>query len=196
MRFARYFFVCLSGLLLTAGAQAAEAGQVQAPPAQPPATAERPAPALMPGESDGPARPLSIDEAVALALKNNLGLEIQRLNPQIEDELIAQARAPYPPTLQAAFGKSGSTFEPQDFTQGENIVTSSGLTSSFSFLQPSLPWLNTNIQAQIVGGRTTTTQPGARFNPDLSSRLSLQASQPLWRDLLINPVKTRIEQAT
>src|SRR5688500_4817381 len=132
MRFARYFFVCVSGLLLSAAAQAAEAGQVQTPPTQP-----RPAAAPMPGESDGPARALSIDEAVELALRNNLGLQIERLNPQIEEELIAQARAPYLPTLQAAFGKSGSTFEPQDFTQGEDIVTSSGLTSSFSFLQPS-----------------------------------------------------------
>ena len=199
MRFARCFFVCLSGLLLTAGVRAAEAGQtppVQQPATmQQPATVQRPAATMLPGESDGPALPLSIDEAVALGLKNNLGLEIERLNPQIQDEAIAQARAPYLPTLQASFGKSGSTFEPQDFTQGEDIITSSGLTSSFSFLQPSLPLLNTNIQAQVVGGRTSTTVPGARFNPDLSSRLSLQATQPLWRDLVINPVKTRVEQA-
>ncbi|MBA3949293.1 MAG: TolC family protein [Acidobacteria bacterium] len=191
MRFARYLFVCLSGVLLTAGAQAAEAGQAQTPPSTMPPAAAQP----MPGEADGPVRQLSIDDAVALALKNNLGLEIERLNPQIEDEAIAQARAPYLPTLQASFGKSGATNEPRSFTEGSQVYSESGLSSSFTVSQPSVPLLNTQLQATWSGARGTTDILGPSFNPSLQSSLFIQGSQPLWRGLLINPVKTRVEQA-
>src|SRR5690606_24285278 len=83
MRFARYFLVCLLGLLLTAPAEALAAGQAQTP--------ATPAPSAMtPQEADGPVRQLSIEDAVKLGLQNNLGLEIERLNPAIEQESIAQ----------------------------------------------------------------------------------------------------------
>ena len=38
-------------------------------------------------------RRLSVDEAVKLALEQNLGIQIERLNPQIQDIAIAQARS-------------------------------------------------------------------------------------------------------
>ena len=186
MRFARYSFVCLSGLLLTAPVQAAEAGQQTPPPA---------AATMQATEPEGPVRQLSIDEAVELALRNNLGLEIERLNPQIEQESIAQARAAYLPTLQASFGKNGATIEPQDFTQGSAAYKNAGLSSTFAIQQQSLPITNTSFTAQWSSSRSTTERLGPAFNPSLASSVFLQASQPLWRDLFINPVKTQIEQA-
>ena len=188
MRFARYSFVCLTGLLLTASVQATEAGQQTPPP--PPAAAT-----MQAAEPAGPVRQLSIDEAVELALRNNLGLEIERLNPQIEQEAIAQARAPYLPTIIADFGRGGSTNEPQDFTQGDDVFSAGSLSGALTVNQPSLPWLNTQIRATWSNFRTTTEQPGAGANPGLRSSFGLNAVQPLWRDLFINPVKTQIEQA-
>jgi hypothetical protein len=44
-------------------------------------------------------RRLSIDEAVALALEQNLGIRIQRIDPQIQDVGIAQARSFWAPSL-------------------------------------------------------------------------------------------------
>lgn len=188
MRFARYSFVCLSGFLLTAPVGAAEAGQQTPPP--PPAAAT-----MQAAEPEGPVRQLSIDDAVKLALENNLGLEIERLNPQIEQESIAQARAAYLPTLQVSFGKSGATIEPSDFTQGSAAYTNDGITSTVSVQQPSVPLLNTNIIASWSSSRNETGRLGPAFNPSLASSVFVQASQPLWRNLFINPVKTQIEQA-
>ena len=194
MRFARYFVVCLSGLLLTAAAQTAEAGQGQTPPAQP-ATAQRPAARPMPGESEGPARPLSIDEAVQLALQNNLGLQIERLNPQIEEELIAQARAPYAPVINSSFSLNSSKNIPGNFTEGSEAFSNSGLTTNVQFVQQSLPWTNASVQATFQGSRSETGRFGASFNPNLNSFFNVQADQPLVRDFLVNPVKNQIEQA-
>jgi outer membrane protein len=181
MRFVRFTLVCLSGLLFAA---ATPVSAQQTPPSS--AAAAQPT---------GPVRALSIDEAVALALKNNLGLQIERMNPQIEDELIAGARASYLPVLRATFGKTGATIEPQDFTEGADVYSTGGMSSSFSFTQNSLPWSNTQINATWTSSRGTTERLGAAFNPSLGSNVNLSATQPLWRNLFTNPVKINIQQA-
>ncbi len=50
-------------------------------------------------------RRLSIDDAVKLALEQNLGIRIQRIDPQIQDVGIAQARAFWAPSLSTNFSK-------------------------------------------------------------------------------------------
>ena len=64
------------------------AQQQQAPPQPPPQTppaAPATAATQQAIESTGPARPLSIEEAVQLALQQNLGIQIERLNPELQD---------------------------------------------------------------------------------------------------------------
>ena len=185
MRLVRFTLVCVSGLLLSAAPLSAQQAQQQTPlPTAPPAQ-----------EPTGPVRPLSIDEAVELALKNNLGLQIERLNPQIDQESIAAARAAYLPQLRATFGTSGSTVEPQDFTEGADVYSNDSVSSQFTFNQNALPILNTQVTASWSSSRGTTSRQGAAFNPSLSSQFSLNATQPLWRNLVINPVKNQIQQA-
>jgi outer membrane protein TolC len=184
MRLVRYTLVCLSGLLFAAVTPVS--AQQQTPP---------PAAVAPEAQPTGPVRTLSIEEAVELALRNNLGLQIERLNPQIEDEMIAGARASYLPVARATFGRSGATIEPQDFIEGTEIYSTSGLSSQFSFTQNSLPWANTQLNASWTSSRNTTERKGAAFNPNLGSTLNLSATQPLWRNLFINPVKNQIEQA-
>src|SRR5581483_4762226 len=50
-------------------------------------------------ESNGPVRRVSVDEAVRLALEQNLGIRIQRIDPQIQDLGIAQAKSFWAPNL-------------------------------------------------------------------------------------------------
>ena len=186
MRLVRPTLVCLAGLLLTAG-PAAAFGQQTTPPA--------PAAAQAAAAPSGPVRTLSIDEAVELALRNNLGLQIERLNPLIEDEGIAQARSAYVPTIATFLGTSGSTSQPRSFTEGNQPFSSDGISSRVTFQQNAIPWSNGSVTAQWSSSRTTTTVFAPPFNPNLSSSFTLQASQPLWRNFLVNPVKNQIEQA-
>jgi len=181
MRVVRCTFVCLSGFLLAAATPAA--ARQQTPPA------------AMPQEAAGPVRRLTIDEAVELALKHNLNLQIERLNPRIEDEQIAQARSAYVPTLQTAFSTSGSTSQPRSFTEGNRPFSSDSIGSRVTFTQNSLPWSNTSVSAQWNGSRTTTSVFAPPFNPNLNSSFNFTASQPLLRNFLVNPVKNQIQQA-
>src|SRR5436190_9857925 len=45
------------------------------------------------------ARRLSIDDAVRLALEQNLGIQIERMNPRIQELAIVQARSLWTPSV-------------------------------------------------------------------------------------------------
>src|SRR5262245_45999360 len=89
--------------LLAAGLQAASAQQVSR--AQQASTAQQPAPSQQasPGADGRPVRRLTADEAVALAIENNLGIQISRLDPQIEDLNVLAAEGAYTPAFQSLF---------------------------------------------------------------------------------------------
>ena len=67
-------------------------GQVGAP-----STAQQGGQTTPPAE--GPKVPLTLDDAVKLALDRNLDIAVQRLNPQISDLAYASARSIYYPSL-------------------------------------------------------------------------------------------------
>jgi outer membrane protein TolC len=80
-----------------------------AQPARPPA----PPPTI-----SGPVRQLSIDEAVALALEQNLNVQVERLNPQLQDLAVAQARTSWTPAFSAGFVGRRADSPPSSFLSG------------------------------------------------------------------------------
>src|SRR4029453_4275548 len=70
---------------------------------QTPATQQTAVPAVPPvgtaPAQTGPVTRLSADDAVRMALENNLGIQAERLAPQINTFAVAGARAAYPPLL-------------------------------------------------------------------------------------------------
>src|SRR5689334_5582991 len=60
-------------------------------------------PAAAPAEQT---RRLTIEEAVKLALENNLGIQIARFDPQVQDTAVAQAKAAWVPSFQNKFQKN------------------------------------------------------------------------------------------
>ena len=91
--------VCLS-----ASGRQVFASEQQAPP-QPPA-AQTPAAAQQP---TGPELRLSADEAVRMALENNLGVQADRLGPRISTLNVASARALFAPRLQSTTSTRSAT---------------------------------------------------------------------------------------
>src|SRR3954447_15445452 len=89
-----------------------------------PAAAQPPSPAPAAGQSvvipQGPQLQLSADEAVRMALENNLGIRAERLSPQVQALIVSQTRANYAPTLISTFAQNSSTTPPQDFLSGSD----------------------------------------------------------------------------
>jgi outer membrane protein len=136
-------------------------------------------------------RRLSIDEAVTLALEQNLGIRIQRFDPQIQDTSVAQARAFWAPNLTTSFNRNSQTL------QSTNTFTGSGasiLNQSF-FNQVILnQTLRTGAQysATWTNSRTSTTNLSEFFVPRLGSGLNLQFSQPLMRNFEIDQIRQQV----
>ena len=85
-------------------------------------------------------RRLSIDEAVKLALEQNLGIRIQRIDPQISDIGIAQAKAFWAPNLTTNFSKNSQTQQSTSSLAGGATNILNNRFDSQVGVNQQLPW--------------------------------------------------------
>jgi HAE1 family hydrophobic/amphiphilic exporter-1 len=140
------------------------------------------------------ARALPIDEAVKLALEQNLDVQVERLNPELQQLAITQARTAWTPTFTA--GLSGRTQDspPSSFLSGaDDKVESNAIGPTFSFGQL-LP-VGTSYQVSFDSTRSTSNNQFSSFNPSLTGNLDFALVQPLWRDFKINAQRYQLEVA-
>jgi outer membrane protein len=166
--------------LLAAGLQAAAAQQ--------PATSQQPLPS-----ADGrPVRRLTADEAVKLAIENNLGIQISRLDPQIEDLNVLTARTAYTPAFNTLFQNnsiqrpSANIFtgsQEANFTQ-ENFTSNLGVTQNLRWgAAYDVGWDNS---------RLTSNNPGNIWKPQLNSTLSFNYQQSFLRGWSIDNARQQL----
>src|ERR1700752_4260229 len=70
------------------------------------------------GAPSGQALPLTMDQAVAMALEANLGLKSERMNLDLASHSIALARSAFLPQVQTSLGRRASKAVPFGFTHG------------------------------------------------------------------------------
>jgi outer membrane protein TolC len=160
-------------------------GQAPAAAAAPPA--QQTAPLAVPGSEVQ----ISVDEAVKMALENNLGIRAERLSPQLQALAIAQTRANYAPLLFTNATKNSNSNPPQNFLAGNDFVTNAGFRSNAGVAQ-SLKWGGGTYQASLDGSRNTTSDPTDPFNPRLSSNFSFNFTQPLLRNFTIDQTRQQL----
>jgi outer membrane protein TolC len=142
-------------------------------------------------QTSQPVRRLSIDDAVKLALEQNLGIEIERLNPQIEDVTVAQARSYWVPTLVSTLQtNSQSTPSTSVLSGGQTAITNSALTTQFGVNQV-LP-TGTSYSAAWNNGRTSTNNIFTNYEPQLSSYVAFNVTQPLLKNRTIDTYRQQL----
>src|SRR5438045_8757600 len=110
--FARTLVTGAGAFLFASGIALSASGQTVPAPA--PAVRGLQAPAPQPSPvADG--TPISMDDAVRMALENNLGIQQEKLNPQIQTLAIAQANGALRPALFSPLSRRRSTAPPTDF---------------------------------------------------------------------------------
>src|SRR5437867_2238883 len=87
-----------------------------------------------------PVRRLSLDDAVKLALEQNLGIRIQRIDPQIQDVGVAQARSFWAPNLATTFTRNSQTQRSTSALSGGATSVENGVVSSGVEVNQLLPW--------------------------------------------------------
>lgn len=140
-------------------------------------------------------RRLTADEAVRLALENNLGIRIARFEPQIQDLNVLSARASWTPAATSTF-QHGSSEQPADsLLAGSTTSITSGQFLSTAGVRQTL----THGGSYEIGWdatRSTTNSTFSTFNPRLRSNLSLNFTQPLMRGWDIDNIRQQLQTST
>ena len=134
---------------------------------------------------------LAADEAVRMALENNLGIQAQRLSPQIESFNVAQARAAYAPNLISNTTRRSSANPPNNFLTGQGSVITDASVRTNAGLQQLVPWGGGRYQFTLDASRSKTTG-FSNYNPQLGSNLNASFTQPLLRDFRIDSVRQQL----
>ena len=162
-------------------------GQAQPAPAQQRSLEER-----------AEARPvvqLTVEQAVKMAIDNNIELSIERLNPQLQDLSLAQTRGAYRPTLGSALNANSSMPLPTSLLNGGTKVTNETANANVNVSQ-TLPWFGTNYTAAFNNSRTNTTSTFATLNPQFTTQLTATINQPLLRDFKIDNTRNQLLTGT
>ena len=145
-------------------------------------------------QSQETVRRLSMDDAVRSALEQNLGIRIQRIDPQIQDVGVMQAKSFWAPNLSTSLSRQGQTQQPTSALSGgatsilnTNFGTSAGVSQS-------LPW-GSNYSATWNNSRATTNNQFTNFPIQLNSTLNLTFSQPLARNFSIDQIRQQVENS-
>src|SRR5687767_10371403 len=128
----------------------------------------------------GPVRRLSVDDAVKLALEQNLGIQIDRLTPQIRDISVAQARTGWIPTLTSSLlNNSQNQPSTSALSGGQTKITDSQFSTAFGISQ--VLKTGTSYSFSWNNARLTSTNVFTNFEPLLSSNVAFNVTQPLLR---------------
>ena len=150
-------------------------------------------PAVSAGQmANRPLLRLSLDEAVELALDQNLNIRVQRLNPLIQDLSIADVRSAWAPNLSTTFQNNSQTAPATNQLSGGLDQINTDTFQNTVGLNQLTPWggfynVNWNSSNQ------STTNFFTSFDPQLRSTMSLQYTQPLLRNFTIDNVRQRLQ---
>jgi outer membrane protein len=145
--------------------------------------------ALQPGET---VRRISIDEAVKLAMEQNLGIKIQRFDPQIQDTGVSLARSNWAPQLSSTITRNSNQQPTTSILSGTQPSVTTGTFAAGASLLQQLPFHGANYALNWNNSRFTTNDPTNTFNPRLSSNVSFQFQQPLLRNFEIDAIRQQV----
>src|SRR5215475_11821518 len=124
---------------------------------------------------------LTVDDAVKMALDNNVDLAADRLSPQIGDAQVAAANGVFKPSFTSSVGRNNQLAPPASLLSPIPTRTDV-VTSSFGFSQR-LPRFGTSYSVGWDTSHTNSHSFLTSYNPLIRSGLSFNVSQPLLRDL-------------
>jgi outer membrane protein len=133
---------------------------------------------------------LTVDEAVRLALENNTDLKADRLDPQIGDTRVAASAGAFRPTLSSNVQRNNQLQPPSSFliptpTRNDVVTSNAGVSQR-------LPWFGTSYNLAWTTTHTDSNSVLNSYNPLLQSGLSVNVSQPLLRDLLVDSSRQQL----
>jgi outer membrane protein TolC len=145
-----------------------------------------------------PDRPLSVEEAIALALEKNFNLRIQALSVENTRENVVIQEAAFDPTLTAGITRSlnqaASTTNRLDGTAAQG-PRNDNTQLRFGASLPRLTATNGTLSVNTNVSRAGTNSTNALLNPSYGNSISATLNQPLLRDFGRRAALAALEQA-
>src|SRR5262245_44797772 len=136
-------------------------------------------------------RRMSVDDAVQLALEQNLGIRIQRIDPQIQDLGVATARSFWAPRLASSFSRNSQIQRSTSIFSGAATSIDNGSLATGIGLDQLLPW-GASYSSTFNSSRFTTTSLASNFSPQLTSTINLNYTQSLLRNFRFDQVRQQV----
>ncbi|HUE83371.1 MAG TPA: TolC family protein [Pyrinomonadaceae bacterium] len=141
-------------------------------------------------------RPLSLREALALALENNKDIEVARQNVRIAEFDFRGARGAYDPRLRfGSFYERIQTPISSFLSGGANGSIALSDYAGRTQLEGLSPALGGSYGVEFSSTRLTTNNQFSALNPQYPTELTFNYRQPLWRGLRIDNSRRQIEIA-
>jgi len=133
---------------------------------------------------------VSLEDCIVGALKNNLGVAVQVLNPRLADLSVGLAKEQFLPSLTFDFNKSETNSPSYSWLEAEDKVTdrTDDYTTRLSQLVPT----GGTFSILLYADKTDTSRKFQTINPSYRSWLSFSFSQPLLRDFGLKVTKREI----
>lgn len=140
---------------------------------------------------------LTLREAVTMALENNRDIEIERLNTQLSEFDWRAAKGVYDPSLSSTLLYQRQTLPVASILAGgdNGQLQSTDFTGSAT-LAKRLPWQGGQVRLNFDHSRGTTQNLFNALNPQFTSQLSVEFTQPLFRNRKIDAERRQIRIAS
>jgi len=139
----------------------------------------------------GGRRELRLLDAVELALRQNLDIAVERLNPQAVDFQLAGLKNSYRPLASSTIGNRSQVNPPTNQLNGGQRVTNETITYNFGVTQ-AVPWGGGSASVSFNNSRLSTSNVFANYNPTFTSTLTATFTQPLLRGFRLDNLRQQI----
>nr|AIA13739.1 Outer membrane efflux protein [uncultured bacterium] len=140
--------------------------------------------------------PLTLREAIALALKNNNDIDSSRIDVKIAEFSLKAARSVYDPLFTSDnFYENRTTPTASTVSGGANGAIKQTFYSHSSGLGGFSPFAGGSYQANFAASKNVTNNLFATLNPQFPSSLGITYTQPLLRGLRFDQNRLNIEIA-
>ena len=123
---------------------------------------------------------LGLEEAIGKALKNNLNVAVEMLNPRLADISVTKAREVFQPRFELSYGRNRQESPSYWFIQGAGTSVNKMLDYGLSIVE-AVP-TGGNFSLSLQNYKSETNQPFQLINPRYGSTLRVDFTQPLLKN--------------
>lgn len=131
-------------------------------------------------QEEGKSLSLSLEDCVLKAMRNNLGVSIAVMTPELSDIAVSFANEKFMPNLSFSFSKRDTSSPSYSFLDAREQVST--LTDNYSAQLSQLIPTGASFSVTLDGYKTDTNRSFQTINPRYGSTLTFDFTQPLLRN--------------